>query len=220
MLPRFQANVAGMDVREALLRAAIKVFAETGTRGATTRRIAQEANVNEVTLFRHFKSKDDLLREALQFFAAQATTRSLPDEPVDPRAELVQWCRVHHRELYKVRALIRRSMGELDEYPENCLQCMQASIRIADDLAGYLTRLKQNGFASGGWNERAAAAMLLGAVFTDAMGRDTMPQRYPFTMRDAVEQYVDLLLNAIGAVRTAAAGVGSVARNQDRFHDE
>jgi AcrR family transcriptional regulator len=57
-----------MDVREALLKAAIKVFAETGSRGATTRRIAQEANVNEVTLFRHFKSKDDLLRAALQFF--------------------------------------------------------------------------------------------------------------------------------------------------------
>ncbi len=61
-----------MDVREALLRAAIKVFAETGTRGATTRRIAQEADVNEVTLFRHFKSKDDLLRAAVQFFASQA----------------------------------------------------------------------------------------------------------------------------------------------------
>jgi AcrR family transcriptional regulator len=101
-----------MDVREALLRAAIKIFAETGSRGATTRRIAQEAKVNEVTLFRHFKSKDDLLRCALQFFASQAIQRSLPDDPVNPREELVEWCRAHHRELYKVRALIRRSMGE------------------------------------------------------------------------------------------------------------
>ena len=63
-----------MDVREALLKAAIKVFAEAGMRGATTRRIAQEAGVNEVTLFRHFKSKDDLIDAALQHFAASGAS--------------------------------------------------------------------------------------------------------------------------------------------------
>ena len=192
-----------MDVREALLRAAIKVFAATGTRGATTRRIAQEADVNEVTLFRHFKSKDDLLRAAVQLFASQATTHTLPDHPQDPRAELVQWCRGHHRELYKVRALIRRSMGEFDEHPDNCAQCMQASVRIANELVSYLGQLRALGLTSGDWDARAAAAMLMGAIFSDALGRDTMPERYPYSMRDAVEKYVDLLLSAIGA-RTPA----------------
>src|SRR5262245_3519019 len=126
-----------MDAREALLRAAIKVFAETGTRGATTRRIAHEAGVNEVTLFRHFRSKDDLLRAALQAFAAQAARLALPDDPADPRSELIQWCRAQHRELYRVRALVRRAMGEFEEHPENSTQGMQASVRIADDLADY-----------------------------------------------------------------------------------
>jgi AcrR family transcriptional regulator len=195
----------GVDVREALLRAAIKVFAETGSRGATTRRIAQEADVNEVTLFRHFKSKDDLLRAALQFFASHAMTRTLPAVPKTPRTELLDWCRAHHRELHKVRALIRRSMGEFEEYPENCSHGMQASIRIADDLAGYLGRLKRTGLASGDWDERAAAAMLMGALFTDALGRDTMPQRYPYSMRDSIQKYVDLLLSAIGARGSVAA---------------
>jgi AcrR family transcriptional regulator len=196
-----------VDVREALLRAAIKVFAETGTRGATTRRIAQEAGVNEVTLFRHFKSKDDLLRAAVQFFAGQASTLTLPDEPQDARAELLHWCRAHHRELHRVRALIRRSMGEFDEHPENCSQCMQTSVRIADDLAGYLGRLRTRGLATADFDARAAAAMLMGAVFTDALGRDTMPARYPYSMRDAIEKYVDLLLGAIGA-RPAVTAVG------------
>jgi AcrR family transcriptional regulator len=202
-----------VDVREALLRAAIKVFAETGTRGATTRRIAHEAEVNEVTLFRHFRSKEELLRSALQFFAAQATTHALPDAPVDPRAELVRWCRAHHRELYKVRGLVRRSMGEFDEYPENCSQCMQASVRIADELVGYLGRLRSRGLASGDWDARAAAAMLMGAIFSDALGRDPMPERYPHSMRDAVEKYVDLLLCAIGA------GPAAPARALGKHHD-
>ena len=42
-----------MDVRDKILLAAVTVFAEVGFRGATTRRIAQEAGVNEITLFRH-----------------------------------------------------------------------------------------------------------------------------------------------------------------------
>ena len=188
-----------MDVREALLRAAIKVFADTGSRGATTRRIAQEAQVNEVTLFRHFRSKDDLLEAALQFFAAQAVRRALPEDPVDPRVELIAWARAHHRELYKVRVLVRRSMGEFAEHPEQCSHGMQASIRIANDLTDYLRRVKRKGLAAGTWDERAASAMLMGAIFTDALGRDTMPERYPYSMREAVERYVDLLLQAIGA---------------------
>ena len=77
-----------MDVREALLKAATKVFAEAGMRGATTRRIAQEAGVNEVTLFRHFRTKDELIEAALQHFANQAALRELPADPVDPEAEL------------------------------------------------------------------------------------------------------------------------------------
>jgi AcrR family transcriptional regulator len=188
-----------MAVREALLRAAMKVFAETGTRGATTRRIALEAGVNEVTLFRHFKSKDELMHAALQLFAGEAALHPLPVEPRDPRAELLEWARIHHRELHKVRLLIRRSMAEFEEHPQTCAPCLQISVRVAAELARYLRRLHERGLASGVFDEWAAAAMLMGAIFTDALGRNTTPERYPYSMRDGVEKYVDLLLRAIGA---------------------
>jgi AcrR family transcriptional regulator len=73
-----------MDVREALLEAAIKVYAEAGMRGATTRRIAQAADVNEVTLFRHFRTKRDLLRAALEHFTLSGVAQPLPDGPRSP----------------------------------------------------------------------------------------------------------------------------------------
>jgi AcrR family transcriptional regulator len=199
-----------MDVREALLEAAIKVFGESGIRGATTRRIAQEAGVNEVTLFRHFHSKDDLIQTALTAYVKRIQTPTLPDTPVDPRAELIEWCRAHHRELYKRRSFIRKAMGEFEEHPTHCAQGMKASVRFADELADYLGRLKRTGLAPGDWHERAATNLLLGAIFADAMGRDTMPERYSYTMRDGVDHYVDLLLNAIG-VRTAARPRGRTA---------
>ncbi|HWQ49178.1 MAG TPA: helix-turn-helix domain-containing protein [Methanosarcina sp.] len=53
------------DTEQRILDAALRVFASEGYTGATTRRIAEEANVAEVTLFRKFKSKENLLKEVL-----------------------------------------------------------------------------------------------------------------------------------------------------------
>jgi outer membrane protein TolC len=193
-----------MDVRESLLKAAVKVFAEAGSRGATTRRIAQEAGVNEVTLFRHFPSKDDLFRDALQWFAEQSRMKTLPAEPVDPETELTEWSRDHHKQLYKIRSLIRKSMGEYEEFPDRCASAMQVSVRISDELTDYLASLQDKGLASRGWDPRAAAAMLMGTIFSDALGRDTMPARYPYSMRDAVDKYLQIFFNAIGLTRIVA----------------
>lgn len=188
-----------MDVRTALLEAAITVFATSGSRGATTRLIARQAGVNEVTLFRHFKSKDDLIQAALDRFVARIAWPPLPEVPVDPRAELLALCRAHYRELLKHRSLIRKVMSEHEEHPALCSVGMQASARLASDLTRYFARLKKTGAATGTWNERAAANALLGALFSDAMGRDTMPERYPYSQRDAVAWYVDLIVRAMGA---------------------
>jgi AcrR family transcriptional regulator len=54
-----------MDAEQRILDAALKLFASEGYAGATTRRIAEEANVAEVTLFRKYRSKENLLREVL-----------------------------------------------------------------------------------------------------------------------------------------------------------
>ena len=40
--------------KDHILEAAARLYGEHGFRGTTTRRIAQEAGVNEVTLFRQF----------------------------------------------------------------------------------------------------------------------------------------------------------------------
>jgi AcrR family transcriptional regulator len=64
---RRRRAVSSVDLtRESLLDAAARTFSSVGIRGATTREIARKAGVNEVTLFRHFKSKEQLLRAVLQ----------------------------------------------------------------------------------------------------------------------------------------------------------
>src|ERR1700736_3245002 len=52
--------------RQRLLDAATETLNRRGIQAATTREIARRAGVHEVTLFRHFKSKEQLLRAILQ----------------------------------------------------------------------------------------------------------------------------------------------------------
>lgn len=54
------------NTKQNLLEAALKLVSEKGYLGATTREIAQEAGVTELTLFRHFGSKEQLFEELLK----------------------------------------------------------------------------------------------------------------------------------------------------------
>lgn len=193
-----------MDSREQLLQAALKIYGTAGTRGATTRRIAREAGVNEVTLFRQFGSKDVLLRDAVQAFYDRRVPERLPAEPVDPHRELTDWCRRHHDFLIRIRSILRINMAESAEHPEYVAEACKLPVRIADELHRYLLRLRARRLARGRWNARAATALLMGVVFSDATQRDIMPERFPYSEREAVRQYVSLFLTAIGAPRKRA----------------
>lgn len=53
------------DTREIIMGAALKVFSEEGYTGAKTRIIAKESGFSEMTLFRKFKSKENLFDTVL-----------------------------------------------------------------------------------------------------------------------------------------------------------
>lgn len=192
-------NEKPSEVREALLRSTVKLFAEGGTKAASTRRIAKEAGVNEVTLFRHFGKKEDLICSAMRWFADQNRVEPLPASPRDPERELIDWCREHHHRMYQLRTLIRTCMADHLEHPDRNSPTLKLPVQINNELYEYLLRLRAAGLAAGSWDARAAANMLMGALFSDAMGRDAMPERFPTGSSDAIEQYVGLVLNAIGA---------------------
>jgi len=61
--------------RETILAAALRLFSQRGFLGATTRRIAGEAGVAEVTLFRHFGSKEKLFGEVIRVYSFLPTRK-------------------------------------------------------------------------------------------------------------------------------------------------
>ena len=100
--------------RQRILEAAEKVFSRDGFQGATTREIAREAHVNEVTLFRHFRTRDELLRETILYRTIA------PEELLNPKAawksdlagQLEQYVRKYYALLLEREALVRAVVGE------------------------------------------------------------------------------------------------------------
>lgn len=188
-----------MEVRDKILKAATELYGETGFRGTTTRQIAQLAGVNEVTLFRHFGSKTALLHEAIRCACATSSAPSLPQQPVDPRTEVLIWARLHWEELWSRRAIIRTAMGEIEEHPELLPQENHATACAARELGAYLERLRAAGMARAEFATSAATTMLMGTLFGDVMGRDIFPFIHRLEPAEAIEEYVGLFIRAIGA---------------------
>ncbi|MEO5797923.1 MAG: helix-turn-helix domain-containing protein, partial [Gemmatimonadales bacterium] len=63
-----------MSTRTSLLDVTARIYSEFGWRGTTTRRIAEAAGVNEVTIFRQFGSKEALLLESIQSASREEST--------------------------------------------------------------------------------------------------------------------------------------------------
>jgi AcrR family transcriptional regulator len=187
-----------MSVRDQLLQAAARIYAEAGYRGATTRRIATAAGVNEITLFRHFGSKDALIREAIVRAGTSELPDLLPEHPREPARELREWAGTHLTDLRERRALIRTCMGEIAEHPGIFPSDNSPTALAARALSRYLRRLREIGIAKAPFNEVAAAAMLMGALFADAMGREIMPDIYRNDPDEALDEYIRLFLRAIG----------------------
>jgi AcrR family transcriptional regulator len=187
-----------MSVRDQLLDAAARLYAEAGYRGATTRRIADQAGVNEITLFRHFGSKDALIREAILRAGSDKVPDRFPESPRHPFAELRDWAKAHIAQLRERRSLIRTCMGEIEEHPGLFSSENSPSAQAAKALIRYLRRLREAGVAKAEFDELTASTMLMGTLFADAMGRDIMPDLYRNDPDEAVDQYVRLFLRSIG----------------------
>ena len=188
--------------RQQLIDAAAKVYAELGFRGATTRKIAEVAGVNEVTLFRTFGSKANLIDEVIRSCHRDPGAASLPADPEEPEAELTRWVGETHRFMLDRRGLIRSAVAELHEHPEHSNEVADHPTVSFRELRAYVDRLHTSGAIPDVANANAACTMLLGTLFSDALHRDVMPSMFP-PAPDAPRTYVRLFLRALGA--TAAA---------------
>lgn len=183
--------------REQILSAAAKLYADHGFRGTTTRAVAEAAGVNEVTLFRLFGSKVNIIVEAMRVHGVPVHVGTLPDTPADPLAELTNWVAQQRNVFLSLRSMIRQAMSDAEENPEMPRCVARGADATYTSLRGYLERVKTAGFLAPDADTDAAGGMLVSAVFHDALSREFMPQFFP-PAADAPATYAGLCLRALG----------------------
>jgi AcrR family transcriptional regulator len=204
-----------MDTRERILQAAARVYAQHGFRGATTRLIAIEAGVNEVSLFRTFGSKAALFEAMMQSHAVPPVL-DLPQQPSDPQAELTPWCEALLAHMRQWRSIIRKSFGELEERPEAAVAMCEGPNCAAAALAAYVGRLQAAGLADETADVATAVSMFISSMFGDAVGRDVLPpDAFPQPAEGAPARYVNVFLRAVGALGAGDVVPLRTARDAD-----
>jgi AcrR family transcriptional regulator len=124
---------APVSARDRLLAAAKLVFARDGLQGATTRAIAQEAGVNEVTLFRLFQSKERLIGEVMESIVMQKQAAEPVSDQKKWAGNLKSNLRRYAETLYAVmerdEPLIRTMLGEARRYPDHAKKIILDAVK-------------------------------------------------------------------------------------------
>ena len=108
-----------VKMRDRIIEAARVEFSEKGIECATTRGIAEKAECNEVTLFRHFESKQKLLAAVVRETSCQfRTICEMPGEMTgELRRDFERFARGYNDSLERCEGMARALIGEGRRHP-------------------------------------------------------------------------------------------------------
>ena len=192
------------DTRQRLLQAAAQVFARHGLTGATTRAIAEAAGVNEVTLFRHFQSKDRLLAAVVgENFGEAAVVAGEPAPPVtdDLRADLIEHARRYEKLLKHNLPLVRTMIGEIHhchrEHEKHVFHGIFRPVKAA--ITSRIEAAQKAGELRAEVRADILSDLFVGMIFTGVLRRAAPEIKLEYPAAQYLEAAVDLVLRGAGA---------------------
>jgi TetR/AcrR family transcriptional regulator, fatty acid metabolism regulator protein len=194
------ADIAPGPKRDAILRAAIDVFADRGYFNAQVADVARAAGVAAGTVYLYFKSKDDLLVSIFDRSMRDGLTHSRAEvaDLRDPRERLLRLARGHLARLGQDRNLavvfqveLRQSTKFMERFSSTLLRDYLGLIReaIADGQRQGLFRTDIR--------PTVAAKMLFGAL--DEMATNWILSRRRYSLEADADEVVDLFINGARA---------------------
>jgi TetR/AcrR family fatty acid metabolism transcriptional regulator len=198
--PRAALSPARTDKREAILRAAIAVFARRGFFNSQVADVAREAQVAAGTVYLYFQNKDHLLVSIFQRTMREALIegRAVLESVGDPVARLRAIARVHLERVGRDRDLavvtqveLRQSTKFLEQFSNTELREYLGTIR---DLIAEGQRL---GVFRPTLSPTLAAKVLFGAL--DEMATNWILSRRHYDLAADADAVVDLFLHGVKA---------------------
>ena len=186
--------------RDRILAAAIEVFAHAGIAGATTREIARMAAVNEVTLFRQFQSKEQLLTAAIdRVCALQIEALSRQEEwTQDLTVDLMQYAILVSDTMETNEDLIRVFISESKRHPDSARQILQTAFEgLRDGLIEYLRSGQQAGTVRLDLDLKPTVDLFTGMLLAGMLRRSGGAITLDYDRQAYLRQCVDLFVRGI-----------------------
>src|SRR5919112_2067248 len=191
-------RVAGGDKREAILRAAISVFAHSGYFNSKVADIAREAGVADGTVYLYFKSKEDILHSIFDRSVGEAldAARKQIERVTDPREKLRQIATLHLERLSADRDLavvfqveLRGSTKFMEEF---------SAAGFAEYLALIRSTFEEGqraGIFRAELNANVVAKILFGAL--DEMATNWILSKRRYKLAPMADEVLDIFLNGV-----------------------
>ncbi len=183
------------ETRTRILTAARELFARKGSRGMTTREVAERAEVNEATLFRHFGTKQQLLQAMLDHCCGTDADQhqAFLDRLEGPLEEQLRAILLRLIErITERRDLILVGMAEEAMHPDSSMLVWRGPTIAQQQLGEYMRRKIASGALRGDALEVTRAFMSL--AFAYVMARKIW-QEAPADRERAIAFFVDIFLN-------------------------
>ena len=193
-------SLAVSDKREAILRAAITIFARCGYFNSKVADIAREAGVADGTVYLYFKSKEDILHSIFDRSVDEAlgAAKELVEQLSDPREKLRQIAHMHLERLGADRDLavvfqveLRGSTKFMEEF---------SAAGFAEYLSLIRTTFEEGqraGMFRADLNARVVAKVLFGAL--DEMATNWILSKRRYKLAPMADQVLDIFLNGVRA---------------------
>lgn len=188
-----------MTTHKKILKSAFQMFSAKGYAGTSTKEIAGNAGVSEVTLFRHFGSKDSLFKETLEYYSFIPEFKKLLPTliPMDIYSALLKIAFNFLKTLKEKKPLIKILLSESDRYPENIKDVHLKGITQINEMLIDFIKLKEYALRTDNAGEIATSfwGMLFAYFITEEILFSSVIDLE--SAEDILKIKIDLFLNGI-----------------------
>jgi AcrR family transcriptional regulator len=176
---------------EQIYRAVMQTIMERGYAGATTKQMAEAASVSEVTLFRKYASKAQLVKRAIAALIEQSDFTAATEYSGDLPADLLRVLTAYKASVIVQGGFFAVLFSEISRNPE-LAESFAEPLNLFRAIGQLLARYQAEGCLQPEPPLQAVAALLGPLIYAEAM-RNAMPanQLPPLDLQTHVRRYLE-----------------------------
>lgn len=158
---------------EEIFRAVIQIISRCGYANATTKHIAEEANISEVTIFRKFGSKQNLVKKAISSLIDQSKLTNASQYTGDINKDFLRVLNAYQDTAAIHGDFVFALFQEMASHPE-LVDAIDEPLNIFLDIGKLINRYQGEGILRKE-NSMHTVAVLLGPIMYTTMMRKALP---------------------------------------------